>query len=396
MSHPYLSSTLSDMVQHACKMAQKERRTLSNAKAILTKLRGDDTWIPAGKMETGYDGEIFDTSKVYEIIISSAPTNGTTHETPITHVNGPSNVVPLILGKGLGIDVDGAAEKGLQNSDRSAFEDNGSESTVKGRSYPVNGTEAGTEEDAVIKSRQATKELPQSEDIEKADHSFKDGDMEVESPQVKEPDLSAHINGTKLSQTQEALPTEAEVSDVLSSVENTQSNEGDATEGRFGGPEDDVEDAMKGSHSPPRRVTRAQAQADKVIATSRSESPDDWVPPPIHPLFLIPPGAKPDPDFGLPRAEAQETRNLLAAYVQKQEEVCRVAERLYEGLLLADRRRKTVLNWCKAEGHVGEMSDGEDWYDKEEWGLEEDLRKGHAEEEEDTIVQGKKTRGRRA
>jgi len=41
------------------------------------------------------------------------------------------------------------------------------------------------------------------------------------------------------------------------------------------------------------------------------------------------------------------------------------------------------------------MSDGEDWYDKEEWGLEEDLKKGQDEEEEDAATTAKKTRTRR-
>jgi hypothetical protein len=58
--------------------------------------------------------------------------------------------------------------------------------------------------------------------------------------------------------------------------------------------------------------------------------------------------------------------------------------------------RKNVLKWAKAEGHVGEMSDGEDWYDKEEWGLDDDLKKGQDEEEDDGGNQGKKTRTRRA
>ncbi|EMR71933.1 putative rxt2-like protein [Eutypa lata UCREL1] len=64
----------------------------------------------------------------------------------------------------------------------------------------------------------------------------------------------------------------------------------------------------------------------------------------------------------------------------------------------ADRLRKTVLQWSKYEAHVGpnrDMSDGEDWYDKEEWGLEEDLKKGQDEEEEDTTQPAKKTRTRR-
>lgn len=60
--------------------------------------------------------------------------------------------------------------------------------------------------------------------------------------------------------------------------------------------------------------------------------------------------------------------------------------------------RHLVMKWAKAEGHVGEdrgMSDGEDWYDKEEWGLTEDLKKGQDEEEEDAATTAKKTRTRR-
>ena len=122
-----------------------------------------------------------------------------------------------------------------------------------------------------------------------------------------------------------------------------------------------------------------------------------YEPPPIHPIFIAPASAKPHPDYGLPPIEAEETRRLLMVFVQKQEEICRSAEKLYRKLLLADRQRKTVLEWCKAEGHVGEMSDGEDWYDKEEWGLKENLKKGQADDAvEDEAVQGKKTRGRRA
>lgn len=36
------------------------------------------------------------------------------------------------------------------------------------------------------------------------------------------------------------------------------------------------------------------------------------------------------------------------------------------------------------------MFDGEDWYDKEEWGFMEDLKKGQDEEEEDMMIMGKK------
>lgn len=118
----------------------------------------------------------------------------------------------------------------------------------------------------------------------------------------------------------------------------------------------------------------------------------------VHPMFIAPVGAKPDRDIGIPEQEAEDIRRLLALYVQKQEEVCRGARKLYLGLLKAEKLRHDVLHWSKAEAHSGanrDMSDGEDWYDKEEWGLTEDLKKGQDEEEEDTQTTGKKTRNRR-
>lgn len=118
----------------------------------------------------------------------------------------------------------------------------------------------------------------------------------------------------------------------------------------------------------------------------------------VHPMFLPPSGAKPDRDVGLPEPEAEDIRRLLALYVQKQEEICRGTRRLCLGFMKADKLRKDVLHWSKAEAHSGpnrDMSDGEDWYDKEEWGLTEDLKKGQDEEEEDTVTTGKKTRNRK-
>ena len=70
------------------------------------------------------------------------------------------------------------------------------------------------------------------------------------------------------------------------------------------------------------------------------------------------------------------------------------------GLLKARRMREMVGEWCAADGHVGEMSDGEDWVEVGRWGLEEgELGKGEEEGEEDEaagrVVSGKKTRGRK-
>lgn len=146
---------------------------------------------------------------------------------------------------------------------------------------------------------------------------------------------------------------------------------------------------------PPRMRTRAQANAASGTASrTRSATPASDYESQIDPFFLAPPKSHPDRDLGLPPNEAEETRKLLQLYIQKQEEVCRGAKRIHEGLLKADQNRRAVLEWAKSEGHL-ENEDGEDWYDKEYWGLEEDLKKGENEEDEDPVAQAKKTRTRR-
>ncbi|RMZ69207.1 RXT2 [Pyrenophora seminiperda CCB06] len=134
-------------------------------------------------------------------------------------------------------------------------------------------------------------------------------------------------------------------------------------------------------------TTRTRARAHAASTPSPPQSPSSRV----HPLFIHPTESLPDRDFGLPAQEAEDARMLLMAYIQKQEEVARITSDLYQGLLQADRMRQDVFKWSKAEAHVGEMSDGEDWYDNEEWGLDQDLAKGRDEEEDETAVAGKKS-----
>lgn len=149
--------------------------------------------------------------------------------------------------------------------------------------------------------------------------------------------------------------------------------------------------------------TASQLTAHRMTTRARANVASTPSPPPspdgaesIHPLFLFSADSLPDRDVGLPITEAEETRIVLMAYIQKQEEVARATADLYHGLLQADRMRQDVFKWAKSEAHVGEMSDGEDWYDNEEWNLEHDLMKGRDEEDDDTAVAGKKsTRQRR-
>lgn len=148
----------------------------------------------------------------------------------------------------------------------------------------------------------------------------------------------------------------------------------------------------------------SEAASHRMTTRARAQAASDQSPPPspssvqtyVHPWFTFPADLLPDRDLGLPTAEAEDTRMLLLAFLQKQEEIARATSELYDGIAKGERMRKEVYQWCLAEGHVGEMSDGEDWYDREEWGLTEDLIKGKDEEEDDTAVQGKKpTRQRR-
>lgn len=154
---------------------------------------------------------------------------------------------------------------------------------------------------------------------------------------------------------------------------------------------DDASDAT--SRTAHRMTTRARAHATSTPSPPGSPSSDVNQ---VHPLFTFSIDSLPDCDFGLPANEAEDARIALMAYVQKQEEVARITSDLYQGMLQADRMRRDVFKWAKAEAHVGEMSDGEDWYDNEEWGLDQDLIKGRDEEEDETALPGKKsTRQRR-
>lgn len=157
-------------------------------------------------------------------------------------------------------------------------------------------------------------------------------------------------------------------------------------------PADDDSDTAS-QHTTHRMTTRARAQAASTPSPPQSPTSGTNI---IHPIFTFSADSLPDRDLGIPVSEAEETRMLLMAYVQKQEEIARITSDLHRGLLQADRMRQEVFKSCKAEGHLGEMSDGEDWYDNEEWGLDQDLMKGRDEEDDDAGAAGKKsTRQRR-
>jgi hypothetical protein len=181
-------------------------------------------------------------------------------------------------------------------------------------------------------------------------------------------------------------------------------------------PQDDVSPKEDSLAPPePRRMTTRSANHNNG-ASPAPPSPSVEIDP-----FFYPPDYKVDRDNGLPPGEAEETRRLLAAAVQRQDEFMRGLKRVQDGLLRAESMRKKVWDWCRTmegmrgyherlaqisrdpnaanfdidEGENVGLSDGEDWYDPEAWKLDGPLQKGQEEEEEgDPIPHGKKTRRR--
>ncbi|CZT04932.1 uncharacterized protein RAG0_11197 [Rhynchosporium agropyri] len=343
LSKPFSSKTLTDLTRQAGEMVQKEKTSLWRIKHLLTRLSGDNTWYPCASVETDDDFALF------------------MDERDRSHGN--------MLGKAV------ARVEGDQVS---------------------TGTLASEDTD----QRQALDEPGLAEEVPIITKAVnEDATM----------DLSVLINDTTKNASQG--PNAPATEEAMHPKQNRQSGMPSAVSAEDAMDEDEPIEAFdmvdgelvedQDSIAAPRRMrTRAQAQAasDNNTVKTRSVSPDLGSNIFIHSLFLAPASSRPDRDIGLPRPEADETRKLLQLYIQKQEEVCRGAQRVYDGLLKADRCRKQVLKWAKAEGHVGanrDMSDGEDWYDKEEWGLDEDLKKGQDEEEEDAATTAKKTRTRR-
>lgn len=413
-------------------------------KYILTKLRGDETWIPCGSLNSDVDDIVFDTGPIYKEIIESELRQNLTSSKGPSSMNGEISAQTYKQSsatRNRGPSPFGASNAGTRrNSDVKIHRIAGRDMGVGLPSRPgsVLAASAPAAADApseiqknpgLIHDKKMNVEIKEEllpvvdnilhgsgfGDKQPADDSRSldadNGPDRVMTQSTKVSEHEEHTGGPDSAEDRpqlgstEALATE-DASNLLKNGEDSTMTDHDvqpaavaaANEGSVGA--DDGADVSQ--EAPPHRMqTRAQTQAKSENTAStrtRSASPA-WTAPVVHPLFLMPASAYPDRNFGLPPGEAEETRRMVTLYAQKQEEVCRSAEKLYNGLAKADRMRKAVFKWCKAEGHVGEMSDGEDWYDKEEWGLDEDLRKGQEEEDEDkdkdkegTGTQAKKTR----
>jgi hypothetical protein len=347
-------------------MVQKERASLWRIKHLLSRLSGDNTWIPCESVETANDFALF--------------------------VDEQDRHPGSILGRVITRDEGDQISTGTMVSEEAE--------------QPVGmlTMHAHSAEPIIDAAKQSTDNLAADEDIPMMSYEDQPGSIEHGGPSGTNTVKSNTTPGGRLLKNgPETIPEAAAADEAMDvdearkispeAVVESQSLELEGIEGV------DAEGAEEDLPAPRRMRTRAQAQAaSDNTASRRSMTPDSSIEPFVHPYFLAPQASHPDRDVGLPQHEAEETRRLLQLYIQKQEEVCRGAQKVYDGLLRADRYRKMVMKWAKAERHVGvnrDMSDGEDWYDKEEWGLEEDLKKGQDEEEEDAATTAKKTRTRR-
>lgn len=372
LSKPFTSKILSDLTQHAEEMVQKERESLWRIKHLLTRLSGDSTWIPCETVETEDDFALFFDDREKQRAV--------------------------VLGKALAKDADQASTGTLISDD------------IEQRTGLL-AADAQSLGSAVEAVKQIAERAAEDEDVNMTSaDTLVEGGKSNKDEAITSVEIVKKIEAGQES-SQENGANESAKENVPDSESGLPIQENGAVKDLANNPDQPLEevgmDGEEGAEdqdnlpAPHRMRTRAQAQAASDNAGSirtRSMTPEFNNETYIHPYFLLPRSSRPDRDVGLPQQEAEETRRLLQLYIQKQEEVCRGVERLYDGLLRANRTRKLVMKWAKAEGHVGinrDMSDGEDWYDKEEWNLTEDLKKGQDEEEEDAATTAKKTRTRR-
>ncbi|KAJ5698447.1 hypothetical protein N7462_000452 [Penicillium macrosclerotiorum] len=379
LSQPYTSQAMEDMTQAVEEKLRQERALLWRARNLHRQFLGDGGWMPCGTVETLDDRYIFEPRTADDIKNASLAQQRISESgTPVINesLNSSINGSQGMLQKGIlgqeGQQAPNEVENNVEMTD--APEATAQPAAANDVPEPLQGVKS-EETDAAVK------DLPQhSEESAARGNNIslpasQDGTL---GRREKQEDIDISKDGEK-ADTDEALENETEQ-------------------------DEEMQDGS--SPEPPRRMTtRAQTnavnlpEAGNQSPTFSTDSSNTLLVP--HPLFLIPENVRPDANFGLPATEAEETRRLLWSYIQKQEETVRGFEHMLDSLLRACHMKADVLEWCKAEGHVGEMSDGEDWYDREKWGLAEgeDLKKGTDEDDVETVDESRTTakrgRGRR-
>ncbi|KAF2460786.1 RXT2-like protein [Lineolata rhizophorae] len=381
MSVPYYSSALPDLIRQANMNVRKGKEMLYDAKRLFMQFNGDPVWVPCGEMQTEYD----------DAILHGPPT--------------PSDMKDE--------DTTFSAQFAWDGSDP-----DGTQAIQEGP-----GTAAGNKDGEPKTQLRTQGHAPQSADAPNGNTVNRPAATSAGG--VTDSDtaiVNAQQNGTDAS---EGTGPHRMTTRLRSSAQNSRAG---STNGRNGNNVNHTgggADAGAGAGSTSPTLTTASSTAEPAIHPFYLAPPHPFDPTPTfnagaamaaatsNPGATAAMGGGPALDpavaavtatgvvagpvsgrsgptpFNLPPAEAEETRRMLLLYVQKMGEAVRGAEAMLDLLLKADRMRNEVLRMCRAEEHVGECSDGEDWVDPEEWGLEEGkvqggLVKGREEEEDGT------------
>ncbi|KAJ5112173.1 hypothetical protein N7532_000218 [Penicillium argentinense] len=378
MSQPYTSQALEQMTKAVEEKLRQERALLWRARNLHRNFLGDGGWEPCGLLETPEDRYIFE---------PWARPGGQSEPTNQQKQNGS---VPQSVNGDLNAQDDASAmapAKESQKAPNETYEPPVADSDVDMAEIPIQSAETAAHEEA----QEPLKTLKSEE----ADAAV--ADLPQHPADTLEPTLEAADKNT------DAATTSQNLEEMETSKDGEKGDAEPSGADANDTQEQDEEMHDGSSPEPPRRMTtRAQANANNPNDGSPISNADtaSTLPAP-HSLFMLPESVRPDRNYGLPASEAEETRRLLWSYIQKQEETVRGFEHMLDTLLRAKHMKSDALEWCKAEGHVGEMSDGEDWYDREKWGLAEgeDLKKGTDEDEVETVDESRTTakrgRGRR-
>ncbi|KAF2768016.1 hypothetical protein EJ03DRAFT_375725 [Teratosphaeria nubilosa] len=346
LSVAYTNQALTKMVMEAAHMVRQERAALWKAKRLLMRFRGDGAWMGLEKFETEQDHRLLDRED---------------------DADGYTSAVPSI------VETEAPAENDM------ALEQDASGSKER--------TQGDAMEGVVTRDHVAGNSLEQ-----------RDGRKETNTVQ-------SHRQGThaRAAADTNGISADAGIDSIREQIPNPT-----VADIAMRDKDDDDEQSNSGSNpSAPSHAmtTRARARSPQPPASPSPSPSDSASVPTVHPWFQLPPGSMPDRDLGLPPMEAEETRKLLLLYVQKQENIVRQLETLYDGLQKTDRLRNEVYRACKAEAHmvpdgkggvVTEMSDGEDWYDPDDWNLgPKDLKEGKLEKGKDEVEDLAEEEGRR-
>jgi hypothetical protein len=405
MSHPYLSSALPDMVKSTQDKLRQERANLWRAKHLNRQLIGDESWMPCGAVESASDWNLFEPRKR-----SFEETNG------VRKRKRESTLAEVVKNGGTKV-TDHTVETGQMTSARTEKEVHGHSSALS-----TSGKSAEGGQDVAMPDAGHNDELSTGFPVEEERNGMEDQAAKtdripdnVQEESIKDSNLLPETNGIHAPNTSEIEDTQPGEDKQGPAVHRAENTDAEAAIGN-GDEHSSKHDSEPDDATPPpptRRITRA-------LAANNTSNPHSTAPTPplsptptlsssstssllqIDPLFLLTPSVKPTNAasawFGIPAEEAAETRRLLTTYVQKQEESVRGYEAVLAKLMKAQRLRDEVLEMCKAEGHVGEMSDGEDWIDYEHWGLQPgEVRKGRDEDEdavEENTIGGRKGKRR--